>query len=128
MKFYLILSLSLISLSLAFAGNPPKKAVSDPEQKIKVTTYSKDYPIEKLKGDQYQQQNFDKKDPKGILPPAERDALFGKAGLTQATEKWDQLDKDMLLMKARTASLVDLQKKYPKLSKEALQKLQNLLK
>ncbi len=128
MKFYIALSFSLLIASIAFAEKTPATASQTQDPKIKVTTYSEDYPKEELKGAQYEHQNYNQKDPQGILPPAERDNLFIKAGLAAAVDSWDQLDKDMLLMKARTASLAELKAKYPKLTPEALAKLQKLLK
>ena len=128
MKFYVALSLSLLIASIAFAGKTSQTATKTQDPKIKVTTYSEDYPKEQLKGTQYEHQNFDKKDPQGILSPEERDSLFLKAGIDKEIDSWDQLDKDMLLMKARTAGLAELKEKYPKLPKKALANLIKLLK
>ena len=62
-----------------------------------------------------------------MISPSDRDKFFSQAGLANELALYDELEKDLLVEKARAYSQQKLQKKYPKLSPQKLQKLQELL-
>lgn len=100
----------------------------DAEQKIEVLTYSKEYPIDQLKGRQYQKNKDAQKSPQDVLPPEMRDEILTSADLYSFISSWDQLERDLLVLRAQNSSLDALLKKYPALPKEGLLKLQQILK
>jgi hypothetical protein len=58
-----------------------------------------------------------------------RDAIFAKVdGLEKHIEKFDQLDKDLLLLRAKSQSISKLQEKYSSIPAELLGKLQKVAK
>lgn len=71
---------------------------------------------------------LEKKFKSNHLPGLERrNSDFIKAGITPEANE-DELDKDVLWVSAKTLSLSDLQKKYPKISKEKLTLLMGLVR
>lgn len=56
----------------------------------------------------------------GYLPPHRRDALFRKVGIETRIGALDELDKDMLVMGARSYSVAELKKQYPMLTQRQL--------
>ncbi|MEK7691953.1 MAG: hypothetical protein AAB425_13140, partial [Bdellovibrionota bacterium] len=54
----------------------------------------------------------------------DRDAAFAAAGLSgQIPNEWDQLDRDLLYLRARSEPLSNLKVRYPALDSSILQKL-----
>ena len=60
--------------------------------------------------------------------PAERDALFLEAGAWPFVMKLDQLDRDLLYLRAREYTAANLAKTYPKIPASVRSKLQTLLR
>lgn len=61
---------------------------------------------------------------KPLLPsPRARDALYSRAGIAQAVQEWDAVEKDMLYLRARELPASELQAAYPKLDPKALARL-----
>lgn len=63
---------------------------------------------------------------KRVLSPIEirDDALF-RSDLDAVTQDWDELDKDILVLRARKKPLSYLFEKYPKIDKKSLKSLKN---
>jgi hypothetical protein len=59
--------------------------------------------------------------------PRKRDALLRSAGLHEDVKAWDELDKNLLILRARTSSQEKLERTYSGLSKESLKKLKEKL-
>jgi hypothetical protein len=65
----------------------------------------------------------------GSLPSVDtRNEIFKKAGLQNDTKSWDELDKDMLYVAAKSAKLDALKKKYPKINSKKLVVLKIFIK
>jgi hypothetical protein len=103
---------------------PPKKANKSGKIAVVSTDGSR-----QLEG--FDPKNFDMFDQPGgsreILAAPERNRLFDRAGLTPADlAGMDEMDKDMLYMRAKGRKLDELVAKYPRLSRQKLQKLRQL--
>jgi hypothetical protein len=59
----------------------------------------------------------------GYLPPRERDALFRRLSLETKLKGMDELDKDMLIMGAKSYTVPELVKQYPMLNSAQLRRL-----
>lgn len=59
----------------------------------------------------------------GYIMPRERDALFRKLNLDTKLKKFDEMDKDMLVMDAKAYTLPELIKQYPMLNTTVLKRL-----
>jgi len=64
------------------------------------------------------------------VPPSsvEREHWFQEAELAKEVQSWDELERDVLIIKSRTLPLARLVQSYPSLSKAKLQKLQKRAK
>jgi hypothetical protein len=60
--------------------------------------------------------------------PIVRDQAFEKAGIRGEIASWDQLDRDMLYLRARDMKLPEVLKRYPSLPSAKLTALSNNLK
>jgi hypothetical protein len=66
-------------------------------------------------------------DAQRALPsPREEDRIFSNAGLSQALHSLDQVDRDILFLRARDLKTERLQTLYPKLSAKKLKQLADL--
>lgn len=63
------------------------------------------------------------KAPKDELDPEARDRIFARVGNLDLSG-FDELDKDLLLIRARSLKAAELEKKYPRLPKAVLKRLQ----
>lgn len=62
------------------------------------------------------------------LRPAARDRALARAGLVDKVASWDQLEKDLLVMRASVFPIAELARKYDgKLDREALIRLKTAL-
>ena len=62
------------------------------------------------------------------LPPRSvREKMLKDAGLSKDVAEMDEMDRDLLVTKARTFPLARLEESYPKLSKEKLKKLKSVV-
>lgn len=52
-------------------------------------------------------------EPPTLLSPEALEEVFAKSGLTSYMGAWDQMDKDLYVITARSVSLPELQKQYP---------------
>lgn len=107
----------VLASSISFAIRPT------PGAEINYSVYSQDYPAEQLKGPV----NENVKD-RQLLSPQKREDAFLKSGVTKITQKWSHYEKDMLVLRAQNKKLSELSKKYPKIQKSKLAKLQQVLK
>lgn len=78
---------------------------------------TKEYPSEEFPANKYEIKKNKKSE---VLPPNERDALFSQAGLTEHTANMDHLDKDVLLLRARTMDIKQFEKQYPNIPSSKL--------
>lgn len=116
--FTTFISLTLVfGASSAFAKNPSQGT------EINYSVYSKNYPAEQLNGPV----NIEQKDQQ-VLSPEARLGVFEKAGIDKTVKKWSHFEQDMLVLRAKNKTLVDLSKSYPKIPKSQLSKLQQSLK
>lgn len=95
------------------------------DTKVKVEATSPDYPL-----DQLDPQIYDVKPsrPKStIKPPLERDKILFNADLKKETAKMDNLDRDLLMIRAKNYKIEDLKKIYPNILESKLHALQKLL-
>jgi|GEM_PF-7095142 len=109
-------------------NNTKKQRVANQEEKIEVLTYSKEYPIEQLEGAYYQKHERTEKSQQEVMQPEIRNEILSYAGLHNFVSFWDQLELDILILRAQNNSRDTLLKKYPSLPKEGLLKLQDILK
>jgi hypothetical protein len=63
-----------------------------------------------------------------IPSPADRDAAFEKAGVTETVAGWSEYDKDMLALRGKEFSTDQFASAYPNLDAPARNKLQGFLK
>ncbi len=110
------------------AENPKKLRSPNQELKIEVATYSKDYPLEQLKGNQYQLHNNKDQPPSEILNLEAREQILNYTGLYTYISDWDQLERDILLLRAQNNNFETLVNKYPALPKNGLLKLYEVMK
>jgi hypothetical protein len=62
-----------------------------------------------------------------VPSPSQRDRLFAEAGLNEEISKLDQLDRDLLIYRARRLPLDQLVRKYPKIKRQKLAQLTKVL-
>ena len=102
----------------------------DAKPTFHVQQVDKDFPVEQFAAPGIQVHKADEDKPGAWnLPQVEaRDKAFSQAGLTDDLKSWDQLDRDMLFLRARESGENGLVETYPKLSKKKLRALANFLK
>ena len=85
----------------------------------------KDVPVDRLAGPGVKIHKLDPAAPGGWSLPSveERETAFSRADLRSDIADWDQLDRDMLYLRARSMTLEVLSSQYPKLIKEKLKNL-----
>lgn len=119
-KFLLLLIFSLLA--------PPAFAE---EAKTHIAVDPKVYPPAAFKGKADSVKAMPKAGATGESIPdrEQREAVFGKIpGLAQHVGAFDELDKDLLLMRSKTQPLAKLKEKYPSIPGEMLVKLQKAAK
>ncbi len=135
MKFIIILisiSLGCFNYSFAKAKNSNSKA-SESERKpnqVNVNTFDKDYPTKELEKNGYNVNgSIDAGQRSEVLSGKLRDELFVKVGLTQVVTGWDELQKDLLFLRAKHAkNLQELHAKYPQINSSTLSELMKYAK
>jgi hypothetical protein len=63
------------------------------------------------------------RDHSDLLPPQERNAVLARCGFTDQMQHMDEVDRDVLMIRAKNDPLLTLQKKYPELNAASLEKL-----
>ncbi len=66
--------------------------------------------------------------PKALFTSAERSSWIRKADLTNATQSWDELDRDLLILRAHSYEPEKLRSTYPNLPEAKLKTLQTIIK
>ena len=94
-----------------------------PKSKIKVTPLSDEWRSEDLDNSIYDIQTEENNPKKEVLSPRVRDEIFKKTGAMRYVVRWDQLDKDMLILRLRHRPLQVVQKKYPMIPADILVRL-----
>lgn len=126
-----------ISVLLVLVSTVAQAKKADPknndEFKIQVDASSPDYPIEQLKESRYQNvkkqkltQNYSEKS--YILPPDKSDKIFLQLGLTEYLKSWDQLSKDLLIIRSQTMPEERFFKTYKSLPTDKLKQLKDIIK
>ena len=87
-------------------------------------------PVEKLAGPGIKIHKASELKKKGWALPTvqDRETAFSQAGLKELIASWDQLDRDMLYLRARDQDTPTLIAQYPKLPSGKLQALHDYLK
>ncbi len=66
--------------------------------------------------------------PKALFTSGERSLWLTTADLTNATQSWDELDRDLLILRAHSYESEKLRSTYPNLPEAKLKKLQKIIK
>ena len=119
-----VIFVGLIFSQLAFAGSDASTATFHIQQ------IDKDVPVEQFAGPGITVHKADeKRSDVWSLPRVEtRDKAFSGAGLSEDLKSWDQLDRDMLFLRARASDPNALASAYPKISKKKLRALADAVK
>lgn len=80
-----------------------------------------------LTGDQYIIHRGDEPTGEDILDAQIRDRLFTRAGLLPFVGKFDQTDRDLLYLRIKYKTVNEIRKQYPKIPKDRIQALKQLL-
>ncbi len=86
--------------------------------------------VDRLKGQGYRIKSYDEfnsTDPWREPSPLLRNRVFHRAGLMSYVNRWDELDKDMLFLRAQDQKLIFLVRKYRTLPREVLVHLQRVI-
>ena len=120
MKLFVLIASVLFSLP----------STSRADDSFHIQQVDKDFPVEQFAGAGITVHKADEEKPGDWnLPQVEvRDKAFSQAGLTDDVKSWDQLDRDMLFLRARASTGDSLAESYPKLSKKKLRALVDVLK
>ncbi len=86
-----------------------------------------DYPITDEFNDPIYQVNKPTENEEPYLNPAKSFILFKKLGLDKYTSDWDQLEKDLLIIRASSYDMKILIKRYPKIPIDKLVNLKSEL-
>lgn len=106
--------------------NPPKntsesssvsKKKRKPNQELNYNTFSQDYPADQLQGNINQKKDIE------IISAKRRDEILYQANLKSITSGWDQLEKDILILRATNNTFPVFRKKYPTISEDKLYQL-----
>lgn len=130
MKNLITLLMILISVT-AFAADKKQEQKKKPtgDDKLHIHQLDPNFDAEKLKGDGVVLHKYDPKQQVTKLPdPQLRDINIEKAGLTEQTAKWDELEKDVLYLRAQTFTPKELHAAYKDIGQEKLDKLADLAK
>jgi len=119
MRKYYFLPFILLSIVTSYAE---EKLV------IQVQQLNRDFNADRMKMKNVQVNKVSHLDQNKILSPEVRDDLFLKSGLMSSVQSWDNLDRDILVIRVKNLQADKLKSKYPKLKMKNLLKLKKLLK
>lgn len=105
--------------------NPRKPAQND--LGIKVTPLEDEWPADRLNGSQYQIQSDSDNPKQEVVSPDLRDAALIRTGAMKYVSKWDELDKDMLLLRLKNKPFAEVQRKYLMIPPKVLMRLKKEL-
>lgn len=131
MKAWFIISVAAVgSLSFTFAAEQTPAPTQSPDAQFHIQQIDPNVDINKMAGPNVKLHTIDELTNKsGKLPPVEvRDAAIAHAGLTDDVKAWDELDKDILYLRARNFDCDRLKRSYPKLAPGKLSALQSEIK
>ena len=121
MKYFLLLFFSLA----AYAAEDEGFVVEVDPGTYPVKAFSKNKKTEVGKKTEVRAMKKMKPHPDAIPDARKRDQVFARVkGLATHIDKLDQLDRDMLYMRAKKNSFADLRSKYPKIPEKLLAQLQ----
>ena len=121
MKKFMIIA-ALVFCSSAFAGADPTPT---PTQKIQIHQMRPDYDVSGLKSPDVEIHPY-KKNHGASVNREEREDALTESGLEPAVKSWDELDRDVLYLKAQNLPFEKLTSQYPKIDKKALKKFYDL--
>lgn len=125
---FVAISVLLVLVSTAALAKKADPKNSD-EFKIQVDASSPDYPIEKLNESRYQNvKNQQPTEKSYILSPDKSDKIFLQLGLTEHVKSWDQLSKDLLIIRSQTMPEERFFKTYKSLPTDKLKQLKEIIK
>lgn len=109
---------------LTFLFNLQNQVFAENKNAIHIVT-STDYPTTQLNTKKF---NINKKLKEDVIDSHQRDLFFEACGLIEKTSYFDHVDKDILLLRARSLSLSHLEIKYPDIDKKQLSCLKSKVK
>jgi hypothetical protein len=129
-KVRVLILLLVISSSAVFCSERARAESSNTPGQYHVQSLDPDLDVSSLAAPNVvvHQAKAPKQDAEDLLPTTEaRDEVFRKAGLVGELEKWDQLDRDQLYLRAQHMSQEKVYENYPNLSEKKLSALVQLL-
>lgn len=94
---------------------------------VQVIPLTEDYPTEGFKGEGYQTHEMPGTRSE-ILAPEIRDQILAATKIDSLVAGWDQLEKDILILRAKNSDLRKLKSQYPRIPVQQLQMLQAYVK
>ena len=117
-----------ISALMIFLLSASPIAFAKGASKATVINLDPDLDLSGLDPQRYEVQSFDDV-PRELPPPLVRDRILHEAGITaDELEGFDELAKDMLLLKAKHKDATALRAEYPKIAPAKLSALQKAMK
>ena len=111
---------SLLFCQLAFAQSD---AAPTDSPKVQIHQMKPDYDVSGLKSPDVEIHPYqEKKNQSASVNREEREDAIAQAGLKEAVKSWDELDRDVLYLKAQNLPFEKLTSQYPKIDKTALKK------
>lgn len=125
MKLILIFVISVLYINDGYTKTSDKDSTRKPSQAYQINTFDPHFPIEYIDKDVYQ-----------VNPEEQQEAPTKKAqikilknsNLEQETKSWDELEKDILILRAANSTIDNLTKNYPNISPQKLATLKNLVR
>ena len=133
-NIFILTAIGIIFLNVSNAKSKSSESKpSDPNRKpnqINVNTFDKNYPTKDLEKSGYNVNGSIDPGPRSeVLSGKLRDELFVKIGLAQVVTGWDELQKDLLFLRAKHAkNLQELHGKYPQINSSTLSELMKYAK
>lgn len=115
-----------VCVSIAQAALAQESAPTVPV--IHVQQLDPTLPMENFKGKNVKVHNVQELDKNSLNLPsrAEREKLFKASDLTTQVASWDEMDRDLLVVRARDYPIDRLVSSYPKIPKVKLEKLKSI--
>ena len=111
---------AFVFCSSAFAGADPTPT---PTQKVQIHQMRPDYDVSSLKSPDVEIHPYNAKKSHGAsVNREEREEAITESGLKETVKSWDELDRDVLYLKAQNLPFEKLTAQYPKIDKTVLKK------
>ena len=106
----------------------PVAVIAEEAPEIHIIATEPGLDLSPFAGRPYQLHPYGEPSPSEAPSARERDGYFQEAQLLVQVVDWDELEKDLLFLRARHQALPELKKKYPSFSERSLETLQRLTK